>query len=600
MQHAEPPARPDVDGTGYDLVVVGSGIAGALIAYQLARAGAKVLVLEAGERATSRRALVEQYARSPSKYPSSPYVGLVAPQPYQSDPRRPLLRARNFGGDYFVQDRRAPPAELFMSDYLNLAGGSTWHWQGLWLRMLPNDFRMETAYGVGRDWPLTYHDLERWYSLAEQLLGVAGDHAAFDGLHGAVRGAPFPMPPIAPSFGDRRIMARLAGATFDGVPLEVTTIPQAKNSVPYDGRRACEGRSSCIPLCPIDAKYEARIHLERAERHGVELRTRCVVTKLETAGDGRISRVHYRRWTGTATRPTSWVDREVSGRIVVLAANGIETPRLLLHSRLATRSDQVGRNLMDHPIKIAWALAVEPVHPFRGPPSTSSIESLRDGPFRRERGAFRTSFRNDGWAVATGAPRGHSLEPPPDPAGSLGTVLELVGNRGLFGRKLVTALREHASRQVLIGTSVEMLPRPENRVTLDPTRRDRLGLPRPRIDFQIDEYTRAAFRAANRLHAALFDAIGVAERYALPDAEGPDGGAGHIIGTTVMGDSPETSVVDHECRAHEHGNLFVVGSSVFPTASSANSTATIAALALRAADTIRRELGGPSPDRAGA
>jgi glucose dehydrogenase len=599
-------ATPEVadrpaDGRDFDVIVVGSGVAGSLAAYDLAARGRSVLVLEAGDDRWNRRTLAKKFAASPSKAAHSPYIGRVAPQPFSSDRPRPLPRDGQFGGDYYVQDPAAPPSALFQSYYLNLAGGSTWHWQGLWLRMLPSDFRLQSSYGVGTDWPIGYDDLERWYGEAERLVGVAGDSTAFDQFHGGTPSLPFPMPPIPPSYADRRVMAALDGATFvdpttsEVVELRVTPIPQAKNSRAYDGRAACEGRSSCIPLCPIDAKYEARIHLELARRLGAEVRARCVVTRLEAGADNRVSRVRYRRWEGP--------EETVSGRVVVLAANGVENPKLLLLSRtparpagLANSSDQVGRNLMDHPIKVAYALAREPVYPFRGPPSTVAIESLRDGEFRSFRGAFRTSFRNDGWAYATGAPRGGTL----DPILNRGTLLDLVGNRGLFGRRLTEELFEHVSRQVLVGSSVEMLPNPDNRVMLHPTRRDRFGIPRPEIDFQVDRpdprapltarYTREAFGAANRLHDLAFDAMGVTERHLLSGPEEPDGGAGHLMGTTIMGTDPARSVVDANCLSHDHPNLYILGSSVFPTATSANPTATIAALALRAADCIHGRL----------
>src|SRR5262249_5168970 len=153
---------------------------------------------------------------------------------------------------------------------------------------------------------------------AEYECGVSGDHVAFDGLHGAHRSRPFPMEALPPSYLDDKIRAAIRE-----LPVRLTTIPQAKNSATYDGRAACDGRSSCIPLCPIDAKYEARIHVERAQQKGVELRTKAVVVRLEVDSSGFITSVVYRDW-----------DRReygVSARIVVLAANGIENPKLLLN-----------------------------------------------------------------------------------------------------------------------------------------------------------------------------------------------------------------------------------------------------------------------------
>jgi choline dehydrogenase-like flavoprotein len=600
----------------FDVIVVGSGLAGALIAEKVASewigdTRPQVLILEAGDVVRSRRELISQFATASSKIRHAPYVGLAAPQPYYDELRPVSLqhppRVDQLGRDYYVEHPDVPIAdlsrsELFLSYYLNIAGGTTWQWQGLWLRMLPNDFRLKTTYGVGCDWPIDYDDLEPWYSAAEAELGVSGDHDAFDGLHGAKRSAPFPMAALPPSYVDRQFSQAIDGTAFEEVgipfgrerpervvtPLRVTTVPQAKNSDEYDDRPACDGRSSCIPLCPIDAKYEARIHVERAKRKGVELRARSVVNYLEPLARGRGWRVQYRPWhwrDGRARRDGG--DRTVSAAIVVVAANAIETPKLLLMSPVDNRSGQIGRNLMDHPGLIAYAQAKEPVYPFRGPPTTSSIESLRDGPFRAFRGAFRTAIRNDGWAMANGAPNGWSTGSVGDPT----TLLDLVGKKKLFGRELLHKLFERTQRQILIGSALEMLPEPNNRVRPDPTRLDDLDVPRPRIDFRIgdDEYTRATFEAVNRFHAEVFTAMDATEQH-LGSAAVPDLGSCHAMGTTRMGDDEATSVVDPYCRVHGHPDLFIVGGSVFPTSSSANPTATVAALALRVADTIRGAL----------
>jgi glucose dehydrogenase len=306
--------------------------------------------------------------------------------------------------------------------------------------------------------------------------------------------------------------------------------------------------------------------------------------------DARGWRVRYRPWRWSAGRAErDSPDQVATARVVVLAANGIETPKLLLLSGLAAADGQVGRNLMDHPVTIAWAQAQQPVYPFRGPPTTSSIESLRDGPFRAFRGAFRTAIRNDGWAMANGAPNGWA----PGPPDQASTLLDLVGGRKLFGRGLVSALFERTRRQILIGSAFEMLPDPTNCVSVDRAQLDDLGLPRPRIQFQVrdDPYTRATYEAAIRFHAQIFDAMGATERR-LGAVGVPDAGSCHIMGTTMMGRDPGTSVVDSHCRLHGHPSLFVLGSSVFPTGTSANPTATVAALALRAVPTIRAELRG--------
>jgi len=288
----------------------------------------------------------------------------------------------------------------------------------------------------------------------------------------------------------------------------------------------------------------------------------------------------YKRWDGT--------EESVTGRVVVLAANGIETPKILLMSKeqwskgVANSSGLVGKNLMDHPIKMSYALSREPLFPFRGPPSTSSIETFRDGPFRGERGAFRTTIRNDGWTWPTGAPRGTDMN-------SRGTVLDLVGNLKLFGDALKQKLFEHTSHQIVLNSAVEQLPDPANRIVPSETAVDRFGIPRPEIHFKIDDYTRGAFLAALRVHALIFDALGAREFNLQGDTQS-NAGSGHIMGTTRMGSDSKDSVVDKDCRAHDHKNLFILGSSVFPTGATANPTLTVAALALRAVDPMRQSL----------
>ena len=412
-------------------------------------------------------------------------------------------------------------------------------------------------------------------------MGIAGNHDLLNGLHGAYRSKTFPMPEIVESYVDRQVKAALGNKELEGVQLQVTTVPQARNSVDgYDGRPICDGHGSCIPLCPIRAKYEPIFHIQKAKKAGAAIREKSIVTRLEIGDNNLISRVVYKRWDGT--------EESVTGRVVVLAANGIETPKILLMSKeqwskgVANSSGLVGKNLMDHPIKMSYALSREPLFPFRGPPSTSSIETFRDGPFRGERGAFRTTIRNDGWTWPTGAPRGTDMN-------SRGTVLDLVGNLKLFGDALKQKLFEHTSHQIVLNSAVEQLPDPANRIVPSETAVDRFGIPRPEIHFKIDDYTRGAFLAALRVHALIFDALGAREFNLQGDTQS-NAGSGHIMGTTRMGSDSKDSVVDKDCRAHDHKNLFILGSSVFPTGATANPTLTVAALALRAVDPMRQSL----------
>lgn len=527
--------------TQADAVIVGSGVAGALVAAKLAAAGRKVVMLEAGGRVRRSQAL-RRFANAAVKTPECPYPpDAAADFPVTAD------------ADHWY--RQAGP-DPFKSTYLKAVGGTTWHWLGTCVRFLPNDFRLRSLYGQGVDWPIGYDELAPFYAAAETELGVAGDAAADTA---APRG-PFPLPPIAPTYLDQVFARALAGTRY-----RVTPTPQARNSVPRDGRPACQGSATCIPICPTGAKYEAVAHVEQAERAGAEVRERATVTRLEVDDAGRVSQVSYRRPDNT--------EEAVAGRVVVLAAHAVETPRLLLHSRssrlpngVANRSGAVGRYLMDHPVQLSWALAGEPVWPYRGPISTSGIENLRDGAERAERGATRTQISNDGWNWPTGVAIGFASSDP------LGGPPQSATNP--------------AARHVQLASLVEQLPDAANRVTLDDEHKDGYGVPLPRMRFDIGGYAKDGLAAARQLHAnvlAKLDATSVRHKDEFQ-------GAGHIIGTGRMGEDPKSSVVDDELRAHDHDNLYIVGSTVFPTSGTANPTLTIAALALRLAKRLQADL----------
>lgn len=579
----------------FDVVIVGSGIAGALVAYRLAEARHRVLILEAGgvpQDSLGRWAMAHYFVTSPAKTPDAPFCGdgVLAPQPNPIDPK-------NTG--YYDYDPNVKN-EPFKSYYERLVGGSTWHWQGIYLRMLPKDFRMKSLYGLGRDWPITYDDLEEWYVRAEYEMGVAGNDKQNDDFFvsrfGAYRSRPYPMPELPPTYLDAQVSTAINGAIFnDFIPdtrdpkpvrVQVTNVPHAINSQPYQGRPPCDGHTSCVPLCPIKARYDATVHLEKALNAGALLRSQAVVTRLEYDRRGHVSRVWYKRWDKSET--------SVSGRIVILAANGIENPKILLLS--GDKNDAIGRYLMDHPIRQSFALAPRPLYPFRGPQTTSDIEVFRDGEFRRVYAAFKTSIKNDGWATnMTGAPRGNVLADKPGASDkNPGTILDLVKNWKYFGTKLRTTLADTIPRHITLNSACEQLPYKDNRVQLSKNL-DTLDIPRPLLSYRVDDpngYVRKSFQQIVKFHAWTFKQMGIPDQDQFLMSDDPNlnyGGSGHIMGTTIMGAKGD-SVVDKDCRSHDHPNLYVLGSSVFPTGSTANPTSTLAALALRAAKHIGDEL----------
>ena len=373
------------------------------------------------------------------------------------------------------------------------------------------------------------------------------------------------MPAIPQTFLDEAYARALTGTEY-----ELRATPQARNSVSGNGRPACCGNASCIPICPIGAKYDATVHLSLAERNGALVHPQTTATRVEVGTEGRVTAIRFKRWDGS--------EGVASGKVFVLAAHAIETPRLLLHLRseampngVANRSGQVGRNLMDHPTQLSWALSREPVWPYRGPLSTSSIEKFRHGAFRKDRPAMRIEIGNDGWSWPKGAP--------------VSTAAELA-RQGLRGSELNAALRRQASRHVRLASQVEQLPHPDNRLTLDPNEQDMYGVPLPRLAYRIDSYVQAGLAAARAAHAEIFGRLGAT---GIEHRDAPEG-AGHIMGTARMGNDPKSSVVDRDLRSHDHANLFILGSAVFPTGATANPTLTIAALSLRSAGSVKAAL----------
>ena len=547
-----------------DVAIIGGGVAGALLAHQLAMKKFNVVVLEAGPRGAARRDLVSPFALAAIKTPRSPYV--------DNQPTSPVT-SPDSENDYFQNG-----SAKFKSTYLRRMGGSTWHMLGNMPRHVPADFRIAETYGVGVDWPISYDDLEPWYCLAEGELGVSGDHAELDGLLGAKRSKAFPMTKIWPAYGDIVVKKAIEGLHHDGVHVRLTTTPQARNSRPYDGRPACAGNSSCVPLCPIGAKYDGTVHLKKAAAAKAAIWDRAVVTRIKIdPSSHRVAELQYARWDDSGK-----TEGTLSADIYVLAAHAIESPRLLLASKsadaapngVANCSDQVGRNLMDHLQGQYAGVTASPLYPFRGPPTTVGIDNFRDGPFRSTHAAFRLSIGNDGMGRVK------------SPYKSLQKQIDA----GLIGSELRTALENRLIRQFRISYSTEMLPSPGNRVTLADRPPDEFGVPPPLLTMELDDYNKRAFRKAGELISCIFNRLEVPSDDRVEQPADTYSGAGHIIGTTRMGRNSGCSVVDPDCRAHDHDNLFIVGASVFPTGGTANPTLTVAALALRAAEQISTSL----------
>ncbi len=620
-------STPTVNNTEYDVVIVGAGVSGAMIAKQLGLAGKKVLVLEAGARIpTNINDFMERFYKAVAKVPEVPYTPdiftpagsstLTDPATLNAGRPNTMTLSESTWQDpkvaYMIQEGALP----FSSTYERIAGGTMRHWLGTSLRNVPNDFRMFSAYQKFVDWPLSYDDLEPWYEKAEWEIGVSADKSTQDYL--GITFPPnyqYPMQPIPPSLVDDAVTRAVSGKSFQGIPLVVTETPAGRNSQPYQNRRVCAGNTNCIPICPIQAKYDPSVTLNMALDTGnVTLMTQTVASEIIVDANNQVSQINYIQYADNLGPATA--KGAVSAKRYVLAAHAVETPKLCLMSKnngltekgVANSSGLMGQNLMDHPLYLAWAQAAEPVFGFRGPLATSGIESMRDGDFRKDRAAFRIEIGNEGWNFAIGDPwtttldfingwNNSQLNPKP-PAST--------APQALWGTDLVAALNDGFSRQFRLGFLVEQSPETSNYVTVSTTEFDHLGLPRPEIVYDLSDYTKAGFVAAKKTADAIFEMMGATQFTTEPDASDPaafeveiDGktqrlkffGAGHIVGTYRMGTTSTNSVVDADQRSWDHKNLFLVGSGNFPTVATANPTLTIAALALKAAQTLLDDLG---------
>jgi choline dehydrogenase-like flavoprotein len=516
--------------SGAEVCVVGAGPAGALVADRLA-AEHEVVVLDAGPRfdPSDRLDRQEQAIRPAFDRPD----------------------VWDVGGD---RDAHAASGERFYP--LNHArvkgiGGSTLHWQGMVMRLHEDDFRSGSARGVGPDWPVDYDTLRPYYAAAETELGVAG---ADDNPFGPPREEPHPMPAFEPSYSDS-----LFAPACERLGIAMHSVPNARNSEPYEGRSACVGYGTCQPVCPSGAKYDATVHVERAENRGVTVIDRAPVQRL-AHGPDRVRAAVYATPDGDTYRQTA--------DAFVLACGGVETPRLLLLSEsetypdgLANSSGRVGSYFFDHLFAGAGGVLDEPTRQNHVGFLTSESHQFYD-----EADADRAPFKLEFFNYAGPSP------------------VEMALSGDEWGDDLLDSLRSDYGNHVAVGALVEQLPREDSYVGLDRGQTDDHGNPVPDVHWAVDDRALETIERVNEIQREILTELGAEITWTVgPDDTGP---AYHHMGTTRMGTDPAESVVDPSCRTHDLENCWIAGSSVFPTGGAVNPTLTIAALSLRTADAV--------------
>lgn len=604
----------------YDAVIVGAGVSGSILARELTKKGYRVLILEAGlGRDLSQRGFqnyLETFYGNPFKDNNAPFPRNPNAEMPRSSDLRQLASGETNSEAYWVQ------SGPYVSDsvYTRVLGGTTVHWEAKAIRMLREDFQLKTNYGQGLDWPrdLGLTELMPYYEKAEFVLGVSGDVEAQKkvGVEYSSADYVYPMVELKASYLDQVVADGLTGMQeeIDGEKFDIDwiTFPQAKNADPnpayakWNGGRPfqpvgaismhqnqegerCQGNTNCVPLCPVQARFDARKLLVKALDTGrADLLTQAVASRVHIdPATKAVTGIEIKRYENRES--AAYQTLHVRGKLFILAANAVENARLMLSSAVQngqSTNPLLGRHLMDHSYLLSWGLLPVNAGTGRGPSCTSGLCNFRRGKFREKFASFATDIHNDGWGWATGAPT---------------TDLQAaVDHQNLHGRALRDALTKSISRQLLLAYMIEMPADPNNRVIVSENYVDRLGNMKPMITLNPSDYSLATAEYACGLSNRIFRKLGATEftQYSPSDygyltyknRGYAIRGGNHLSGTHVMGNSGADSVVDSNQKSWDHSNLYLIGPGSLPSIGSSNTTLTTAAICYKTSEAVLKHL----------
>ncbi len=528
-----------------DVLIIGAGPAGGVAARRLAAEGLKVVALEQG------------HWQDPNLYRGGDWDWELGAAKHWSSHPNVRGRPTDYPIDYSESDMQGIN--------FNGVGGGTVLFNAVWIRFLESNFRTRSITGQGADWPLTYQDLLPFYERTDREFGISG----MGGNPAYPPGEEPPLPPLPFNRHSVDVARAIAKRGWRWWPDSNAIL-----SVPYDGRRACVQRGSCPTGCNEGAKSSADVtHWGKAVALGVNLIPGARVLRVTLDAGG-------------LANGAEWVDEAggehfQSADVVLVAANGIGTPRLLLNSAcpqfpdgLANRSGLVGRNLMMHPLAIVAAVFPDEVAQVHNGSTVQVLNFAENDP---DRGHMLGAK----WALH------------PTGGGPLAAALQVLAEHGPGGdyHRHFDALFRHAMHWSIM---CEDLPEASNRVVLSPDITDSSGMPAAKVLYRYSDNSRKCLDFNVARATEVFLDAGATRVISA----NPAGGNAHFTGTARMGDDPARSVVNRWGMAHDIANLGILDASVFPTCAAVNPTTTLAALSLRAAERlIETRAGLPVPAR---